>query len=103
MLPDRERHALREIEAELKASDPAFAAALSGRSMREATRWKLLLVLCDVTAVGVLAVRLFGPHAGPVPWGPGPAGGAVGGRAAPPPPRRPTPVERPPSRAHPLT
>ncbi|SFW80740.1 DUF3040 domain-containing protein [Amycolatopsis australiensis] len=76
MLPERERHALREIEAELEASDPAFAAALSGRTLREARRWKLLLVLCDITALTMLIVGLFARDAGLVLWGTV-AGGAL--------------------------
>ena len=77
MLPDRERHALREIEAELEASDPAFAAALSGRTLRDAKRWKLLLLLCDITAVTMLVVGLFARDAGLVLWGTVAAGGLV--------------------------
>ena len=77
MLPDRERQALREIEAELAASDPAFAAALSGRAMREAKLWKLLLLLCDVTAVTMLVVGLFARDAGLVLCGTVCAGGLV--------------------------
>jgi hypothetical protein len=55
MLPDRERHALREIEAELLASDPAFAATLSGRKLRKYGRFNLLLLLCDVSAGALVA------------------------------------------------
>jgi hypothetical protein len=69
MLPDRERHALHEIERELQASDPAFAAAFAGRTLREAQRWNLLLVLCDITAVVMLVVGLFARDAGLVLWG----------------------------------
>lgn len=77
MLPERERHALREIEAELQASDPAFAAALSGRTLREKWRANLLLVLCDVTAVVMLVVGLFARDAGLVLWGTVAAGALV--------------------------
>ncbi|EOD69231.1 DUF3040 domain-containing protein [Amycolatopsis vancoresmycina] len=77
MLPDRERHALREIEAELKASDPAFAAAFSGRKLRSPRRWPLLLVLCDVTAVVMLVVGLFARDAALVLWGTVSAGALV--------------------------
>lgn len=77
MLPERERHALREIEAELEASDPAFAAALSGRGLRQAKRWHLLLVLSDVTAFLMLVVGLFARDAGLVLWGTIAAGGLV--------------------------
>jgi hypothetical protein len=77
MLPKRERHALREIEAELRASDPEFATALSGRSPREAKRSSLLLVLCDVTAVVMLVVGLFARDAGLVLWGTVSAGALV--------------------------
>ncbi|GAB3167102.1 DUF3040 domain-containing protein [Amycolatopsis sp. NPDC004378] len=77
MLPERERHALREIEAELEASDPAFAAALSGRSLSEARRWQFLLVLCDITAGVMLVVGLFAREAGLVLWGTVAAGALV--------------------------
>ncbi|MEQ0564098.1 DUF3040 domain-containing protein [Amycolatopsis sp. NEAU-NG30] len=77
MLPERERHALREIEAELRASDPEFAAALSGRPSREARGWTLLLVLCDVTAVVMLVVGLFARDAALVLWGTVGAGSLV--------------------------
>ncbi|MFF1614298.1 DUF3040 domain-containing protein [Amycolatopsis sp. NPDC058278] len=77
MLPDRERHALREIEAELRASDPAFAAAFSGRKLRSPRRWSLLLVLCDVTAVAMLLVGLFARDAALVLWGTVSAGALV--------------------------
>ncbi|WP_103349133.1 DUF3040 domain-containing protein [Amycolatopsis sp. CA-128772] len=77
MLPDRERHALREIEAELQASDPAFAAAFSGRKLRAPRRWNLLLVLCDVTAVVMLVVGLFARDAALVLWGTVSAGALV--------------------------
>ncbi|MCR6490220.1 DUF3040 domain-containing protein [Amycolatopsis sp. OK19-0408] len=69
MLPERERHALREIEAELLASDPAFAAAFNGRTRRGLRRWNLLLVLSDVTAVVMLVVGLFARDAALVLWG----------------------------------
>ncbi|MDS0134912.1 MULTISPECIES: DUF3040 domain-containing protein [unclassified Amycolatopsis] len=77
MLPDRERHALREIEAELQASDPAFAAAFSGRKLRSPRRWPLLLVLCDITAVVMLLVGLFARDAVLVLWGTVGAGALV--------------------------
>ncbi|GLY37386.1 hypothetical protein Amsp01_034100 [Amycolatopsis sp. NBRC 101858] len=77
MLPDRERHVLREIELELQASDPAFAAAFAGRTQRETRRWNLLLVLCDVTAVVMLVVGLFARDAGLVLWGTVGAGALV--------------------------
>ncbi|MGW5720302.1 DUF3040 domain-containing protein [Amycolatopsis sp. NPDC003865] len=77
MLPERERHALREIEAELRASDPAFAAAFTGRSPRETKRWNLLLVLCDITAVVMLVVGLFARDAALVLWGTVGAGALV--------------------------
>ncbi len=77
MLPDRERHTLRAIEAELQASDPAFAAAFSGRKLRPPRRRNLLLVLCDVTAVVMLIVGLFARDAGLVLWGTVSAGALV--------------------------
>jgi hypothetical protein len=77
MLPDRERHALREIELELQASDPTFAAAFAGRTLREAKRWNLLLLLCDVTAAVMLVVGLFARDAGLVLWGTVGAGALV--------------------------
>jgi uncharacterized membrane protein YphA (DoxX/SURF4 family) len=77
MLPERERHALRAIEAELQASDPAFAAALSGRKPRRPSRWNLLLVLCDVTAAVMLVVGLFARDAALVLWGTVTAGALV--------------------------
>jgi uncharacterized membrane protein YphA (DoxX/SURF4 family) len=77
MLPDRERHALREIEAELLASDPALADVFSGRDMRQARRWSLLLILCDVTAVVMLVVGLFARDAALVLWGTVSAGALV--------------------------
>ncbi|MEV7097469.1 DUF3040 domain-containing protein [Amycolatopsis sp. NPDC051045] len=77
MLPDRERHALREIEAELQASDPAFAAAFSGPKLRAPRRWSLLLLLCDVTAVVMLLVGLFARDAALVLWGTVSAGALV--------------------------
>ncbi len=77
MLPDRERHALREIEAELRASDPAFAAAFSGHQLRKPRRWPLLLVLCDITAVVMLVVGLFARDAVLVLWGTVGAGALV--------------------------
>ena len=77
MLPERERHALREIEAELRASDPAFAATLSGRAPRAAWRGNLLLVLCDVTAAVMLVVGLFARDAALVLWGTVGAGALV--------------------------
>ncbi|MFB9684387.1 DUF3040 domain-containing protein [Amycolatopsis plumensis] len=77
MLPDRERHALREIEAELRASDPAFAAAFSGPKLRSPRRWNLLLVLSDVTAVVMLLVGLFARDAALVLWGTVSAGALV--------------------------
>jgi uncharacterized membrane protein YphA (DoxX/SURF4 family) len=77
MLPDRERHALREIEAELLASDPALADVFSGRDMRQARRWSLLLILCDITAVVMLVVGLFARDAGLVLWGTVSAGALV--------------------------
>ena len=69
MLPDRERHVLHEIEAGLQASDPEFAQIFSKRSIREARLWRFLLILCDVTAVLMLAVGLFARDAGMVLWG----------------------------------
>lgn len=77
MLPERERHALREIEAELQASDPAFAAAFTGRTPRETKGWNLLLVLCDVTAAVMLVVGLFARDAALVLWGTVGAGALV--------------------------
>ena len=77
MLPDRERNALREIEAELRASAPAFAAAFSGPTLRSPRRWSLLLVLCDVTAVVMLLVGLFARAAALVLWGTVSAGALV--------------------------
>ncbi len=77
MLPDRERHALREIEAELLASDPTLADVFSGRDMRQARRWSLLLILCDVTAVVMLVVGLFARDASLVLWGTVSAGALV--------------------------
>ena len=77
MLPDRERHALREIEAELRASDPAFADVLSGRRGPGTLRRNLLLVLCDVTAVVMLVVGLFAREASLVLWGTVGAGALV--------------------------
>jgi uncharacterized membrane protein YphA (DoxX/SURF4 family) len=77
MLPDRERHALREIEAELLASDPALADVFSGRDMRQARRWSLLLILCDITAVVMLVVGLFARDAALVLWGTVSAGALV--------------------------
>ncbi|HEY3478061.1 MAG TPA: DUF3040 domain-containing protein [Streptomyces sp.] len=77
MLPERERHALREIEAELQASDPAFAAAFGGRTRRGLRRWNLLLVLSDVTAVVMLVVGLFARDAALVLWGTVGAGALV--------------------------
>jgi len=77
MLPDRERHALREIEAELRASDPAFAAAFSGGKLRSPKRWSLLLVLCDITAAAMLLVGLFARDAALVLWGTVSAGALV--------------------------
>ncbi|MEU5265135.1 DUF3040 domain-containing protein [Amycolatopsis sp. NPDC021455] len=77
MLPERERHALRAIEAELQASDPAFAAAFSGRKLRSPRRWNLLLVLCDVTAAVMLVVGLFARDASLVLWGTVSAGALV--------------------------
>jgi uncharacterized membrane protein YphA (DoxX/SURF4 family) len=77
MLPDRERHALREIEAELRASDPAFAAAFSGRKLRSPRRWSLLLVLSDITAAAMLLVGLFARDAALVLWGTVSAGALV--------------------------
>ena len=77
MLPDRERHALREIELELQASDPTFAAAFTSRTVREAKRWNLLLVLCDVTAAVMLVVGLFARDTGLVLWGTVGAGALV--------------------------
>ncbi len=51
MLPESERRALREIEEDLRANDPAFAAVLShGRRFGEQWRWRALHVLADVTA-----------------------------------------------------
>jgi uncharacterized membrane protein YphA (DoxX/SURF4 family) len=77
MLPERERHALRAIEAELQASDPAFAAAFSGRKLRSPRRRSLLLVLCDITAVAMLVVGLFARDAALVLWGTVSAGALV--------------------------
>jgi len=77
MLPDRERQTLRAIEAELLASDPALADVFSGRDMRQARRWNLLLVLCDVTAVVMLVVGLFARDAALVLWGTVAAGALV--------------------------
>ncbi|MEU7785217.1 DUF3040 domain-containing protein [Amycolatopsis sp. NPDC049159] len=77
MLPERDHHALREIEAELRASDPAFAAAFSGRELRGSRRFNLLLVLCDVTAVVMLLVGLFARDAALVLWGTVSAGALV--------------------------
>ncbi|WP_370963685.1 DUF3040 domain-containing protein [Amycolatopsis sp. cg9] len=77
MLPEREDHALREIEAELRASDPAFAAAFTGRELRRIRRSNLLLVLCDVTAVVMLLVGLFARDAALVLWGTVSAGALV--------------------------
>ena len=77
MLPERERHALRAIEAELQASDPAFAAAFSGRKLRFPRRRNLLLVLCDITAVAMLVVGLFARDAALVLWGTVSAGALV--------------------------
>ena len=77
MLPERERHALRAIEAELQASDPAFAAALSGRKLRFPRRWNLLLLLSDITAVVMLLVGLFARDAALVLWGTVSAGALV--------------------------
>ncbi|OXM69999.1 DUF3040 domain-containing protein [Amycolatopsis vastitatis] len=77
MLPERERHALRAIEAELQASDPAFAAAFSGRKLHSPRRRHLLLLLCDVTAAVMLVVGLFARDASLVLWGTVSAGALV--------------------------
>jgi uncharacterized membrane protein YphA (DoxX/SURF4 family) len=77
MLPDHERQTLSAIEAELLASDPALADVFSGRDMRQARRWSLLLVLSDVTAVVMLVVGLFARDAALVLWGTVAAGALV--------------------------
>jgi nicotinamide riboside transporter PnuC len=69
MLPERERHALREIEEELRASDPALAEVLSRRPWLEAWRRKLLLVLSDITAVALFIVGIIANEADLVLWG----------------------------------
>ncbi|MFJ1759917.1 DUF3040 domain-containing protein [Amycolatopsis sp. NPDC088138] len=77
MLPDRDRQTLSAIEAELLASDPTLADVFSGRDMRQARRWSLLLVLSDITAVVMLVVGLFARDAALVLWGTVAAGGLV--------------------------
>lgn len=69
MLPERERHALREIEKELRSSDPAFAATLGDHRYGEAWRWKALLILSDVTAALMLVAGVLTHRADMVLWG----------------------------------
>jgi len=70
MLPEQERHALREIENELRSSDPGFAAALSRHRVGgEAWRWSALLILADVTAALMLLIGVLTQRPDLVLWG----------------------------------
>jgi hypothetical protein len=69
MLPEHERRALRAIEAELRASDPFFADALSGTRLAHAARWRAILVLADVTAVLMVVFGIFGQAGWTTFWG----------------------------------
>src|SRR5437660_442648 len=70
MLPYRDRHALRKIGEELRASDPAFAETLStGGKSAEARRWKVLLVLSDVTVALMVLVGLLTNSTSLFLWG----------------------------------
>lgn len=69
MLPESERRALREIEEDLRANDPAFAAALSAGRFGEQWRWQALHVLADVTAGLMLVLGALTRDAGMILWG----------------------------------
>ncbi|MDT8915307.1 DUF3040 domain-containing protein [Amycolatopsis sp. PS_44_ISF1] len=70
MLPYRERSALRKIEEELAASDPAFVAALSqGVPPSRSRLWLITLVLADVTAVLMVVFGLLTGGSGLFLWG----------------------------------
>jgi Protein of unknown function (DUF3040) len=73
MVPERERHILRQIEAHLGSEDPWFAsgftAGFSAARHRQAARWRLILVLADVTAVLMVVAGTFAGEGWPVLWG----------------------------------
>jgi hypothetical protein len=70
MLPHRDRSALRKIEEELAASDPAFVAALSQGAPPAGTRlWQTTLILADLTAVLMIAFGLIAADTGLFLWG----------------------------------
>jgi len=69
MLPESERRALREIEEELRSSDPAFAEVLGRRPWVQAWSRKLLFWLSSVTAVLMLAVGILANRADLALWG----------------------------------
>ncbi|WP_033294319.1 DUF3040 domain-containing protein [Amycolatopsis jejuensis] len=70
MLPHRDRSALRKIEEELAASDPAFVAALSQGVPPAGSRlWLITLVLADVTAALMMVFGLVAGHTGLFLWG----------------------------------
>jgi hypothetical protein len=69
MLPEHERRALRDIEAELRASDPLFADALSGDRLAHAARWRAILILADITTVLMIVLGIFGQSGWTTFWG----------------------------------
>jgi hypothetical protein len=70
MLPYRDRSALRKIEEELAASDPAFVAALSqGVPPTRSRLWLTTLVLADATVVLMVVFGLLTGSTGLFLWG----------------------------------
>ncbi|MEU4248445.1 DUF3040 domain-containing protein [Amycolatopsis sp. NPDC026612] len=73
MVPNNEHDILRQIEDRLGSEDPWFAseftAGFSAARRRQAARWRLILVLADVTAVLMVVAGLFAGQGWPVLWG----------------------------------
>ncbi|RJQ92007.1 DUF3040 domain-containing protein [Amycolatopsis panacis] len=78
MLPHRDRSALRKIEEELAASDPAFAAVLSQGAPPVRSRLRLItLILADFTALLMIILGLVTGATGLFLWGLAAAPGLV--------------------------
>ncbi|MFJ7213521.1 DUF3040 domain-containing protein [Amycolatopsis sp. NPDC098790] len=75
MLPEHESRALREIEERLQAEDPRFAAVVARGGQVHALRWRMILVLAEITAVAMIVTGVFSGDGWVFFWGA--VGGAV--------------------------